>query len=119
MQSGVGTIGHGIYETDEAGRQLIVTTPDCIYECRLQNEKEAREFLQLRAYLGTSRLAVRRQILEKVVPLPVELGVEADEFLTSVTIAYAGVRGFSDPLTKFRPDSGKMFSSRQRGPCRA
>src|SRR5260370_37229314 len=108
MQSGVGTIGHGIYETDEAGRQLIVTTPDCIYECRLQNEKEAREFLQLRAYLGTSRLAVRRQILEKVVPLPVELGVEADEFLTAVTIAYAGGVGLCGPLQNYPPRSVDM-----------
>ncbi len=115
----VGTIGHGIYETDEAGRQLIVTTPDCIYECRLQNEKEAREFLQLRAYLGTSRLAVRRQILEKVVPLPVELGVEADEFLTAVTIAYAGGRVLSDPLTNYRLHSGNMFQYGNGDPVRA
>src|SRR5260370_11967199 len=119
MQSGVGTIGHGIYETDEAGRQLIVTTPDCIYECRLQNEKEAREFLKLRAYLGTSRLAVRRQMLEKVVPLPVEFGVEADEFLTAVTIAYAGGRVLSDPLTNYRLHSGNMFQYGNGDPVRA
>jgi len=105
----VGAIGHGIYETDEAGRQLSVTTPDRIYECRLRNEKEALEFLQLRAYLGTSRLAVRREILEKVLPLPLDLAVEADEFLAAAAIAHFGGRVLSVPLTNYRLHSGNLF----------
>ncbi len=92
----VGTIGHGILEIDEAGNQTILATPDRIYESRLQNANEAREFLQLRAYLGTSRLAVRRGVLQKALPLPLDLRIEADEFLATVTTAYSGARVLKD-----------------------
>jgi glycosyltransferase involved in cell wall biosynthesis len=114
----VGTIGHGILEIDEAGNQTILATPDRIYESRLQNANEAREFLQLRAYLGTSRLAVRRGVLQKALPLPLGLRIEADEFLATVTTAYSGARVLKEPLTNYRLHSGNLFQYRRGDPVR-
>jgi len=114
----IGTIGHGIMETDEAGHQRILITPDRIYESRLRNAEEAREFLQLRAYLGTSRLAVRRRVLQKALPLPLDLRIEADEFLAAVATAYSGARVLKEPLTNYRLHSGNLFQYRRGDPVR-
>jgi hypothetical protein len=104
-----GTIGHGIFEVDEAGRQVIAITPNRVYELRLRSAEEARQFLQLRSYLGTSRFAARRSVLTKALPLPSDIGVEADEFLAGVTTALSGARVLTEPLTNYRLHSANLF----------
>jgi hypothetical protein len=114
----VGTIGHGIFEANEAGFQVVVTVPNRIYELQLGSTEEAREFLQLRAYLGTSRLAVRRGVLGRALPLPLDLAIEADEFLAAVTTAYSGARILNEPLTTYRLHSGNLFQYQGSDPVR-
>ncbi|HET9995275.1 MAG TPA: glycosyltransferase [Candidatus Acidoferrum sp.] len=104
-----GTIGHGIFEVDEAGRQITAITPNRVYESRLRTAEEARDFLQLRSYLGTSRFAARRGVLAKALPLPSDIAVEADEFLAGVTTALSGARVLTEPLTNYRLHSGNLF----------
>src|SRR5262249_19398733 len=69
-QREIGAVGHGLYEVDEAGKRLYLNVPDRSYGCHLSNQEEARQFLDLRSFLGTSRLAIRRSVLEKIIPLP-------------------------------------------------
>src|SRR5258707_4727552 len=61
----IGTIGHGIIEVDERGEQLAVVTPKKTWESRLRDLQQGSDFLTLRAFLGTSRLSMRTDILRQ------------------------------------------------------
>lgn len=105
----IGVIGHGLYEVDEQGRRLYLNVPDRRYSCRLSSLQEAHQFLELRSFLGTSRLAARRAVLVRMVPLPEELLVEADEFLATHAAALGGTRILPQPLTNYRLHSGNLY----------
>ena len=105
----IGTVGHGIIEVDEGGKQLAVIAPRADCESRLRELKEARDFLTLRAFLGTSRLAIRKNILQQVGPLPCGLKIEADEFLATVATALGGARVLRETLTNYRYHSANLF----------
>lgn len=105
----IGTVGHGIIEVDEGGKQLAIIAPQADCESRLREPKDARDFLTLRAFLGTSRLAIRKNILQQVGPLPGGLKIEADEFLVTVATALGGARVLREPLTNYRYHSANLF----------
>jgi len=105
----IGAVGHGLYEVDENGKRLFLNIPDRRYSCRLRDLEEARQFLELRSFLGTSRLAIRRAVLERILPLPEDLLVEADEFLATIAVALAGCAVLDRPLTAYRFHSGNQF----------
>lgn len=105
----IGAIGHGLYEVDEQGKRLFLNIPDRAYSCRLSNSEEARQFIELRSFLGTSRLAVRNSVLARILPLPEALLVEADEFLATLAVALAGCIVLDQPLTSYRFHSGNQF----------
>jgi glycosyltransferase involved in cell wall biosynthesis len=105
----IGTIGHGLLEVDEAGKRFASNTPDRVYETRLKDTQQAREFIPLRSFLGTSRLTVRRRILQCVTPLPEALSVEADELLATHAAAVSGARVLQQALTNYRLHSGNLY----------
>lgn len=105
----IGTIGHGLYEVDESGKRLASNMPDRAYETCLKDAREAKEFIPLRSFLGTSRLTVRRPILQLVTPLPEALQVEADEFLATHAAALSGAKVLEQPLTNYRFHSGNLY----------
>lgn len=105
----IGTIGHGLYEVDESGKRLASNMPDRVYETCLKDAQEAKEFIPLRSFLGTSRLTVRRPILQLVTPLPEALRVEADEFLATHATALGGAKVLEQPLTNYRFHSGNLY----------
>lgn len=104
-----GAIGHGLYEVDENGKRLFLNVPDRVYSCHLRDFSEARQFLELRSFLGTSRLAVRKSVLDKILPLPEAMLIEADEFLATHAVALSGCRALDRPLTSYRFHSGNQF----------
>src|SRR5262249_49070881 len=105
----IGAIGHGIFEMDEDGNQLYQNVPDSTYACHLRNLTEARQFLELRSFLGTSRLAARRSVLGRIVPIPEAMLIEADEFLFTAATALAGCFVLTEPLACYRYHSGNQF----------
>lgn len=105
----IGAVGNGLFEVDEQGKQLFQNAPDRRYSCRLRSLEEARQFLALRSFLGTSRLAVRRSVLDRIVPLPEGLLVEADEFLFTMAVALSGCIVLEQPLTSYRYHSDNQF----------
>ena len=105
----IGAVGHGLYEVDEKGRRLFLNVPDHPYVCNLKSAEEARQFLELRSFLGTSRLAVRRSVLDRILPLPEAMLVEADEFLAAIAVALSGCIVSNQPLTSYRFHSENQF----------
>lgn len=105
----MGAIGHGFIEVDELGKQLAVIAPKDECESRLRDVKEGSDFLALRAFLGTSRLAIKKEVLRQVGPLPAGLQIEADEFLATVAAALGGARVLRESLTNYRYHSANLF----------
>lgn len=102
-------VGHGFLEVNEDGAQLAVVKPKAAQLTRLSNVQEGNDFLALRAFLGTSRLAVRAKILDRVGPLPERLSIEADEFLATAATALGGALLLDQPLTNYRYHSANLF----------
>lgn len=114
----VGTIGHGIFEVDAAGARQFFIAPEAECGNALRSPQEAREFVQLRCFLGTSRLAIRRDCANRVLPLPERLFVEADEYMAALTTAAAGARVLKLPLTNYRLHGDNWFQA-DLSPARA
>lgn len=105
----IGTFGHGFIEVDEGGKQLAIIAPRTECESHLRDLEEGSDFLTLRAFLGTSRLAIKRDILHQVGPLPDGLKIEADEFLATAATALGGTRVLREPVTNYRYHSANLF----------
>jgi glycosyltransferase involved in cell wall biosynthesis len=115
-QPAIGAVGHGIFQTDETGRQMLVHAPASTVENHLRSRAEALEFLTLRACLGTSRLTMRRTTIGKFLPVPSDLVIEADEYLFTCAAAFDGVRILPLPLTNYRLHSSNLYQSRNPTP---
>ena len=70
---GVGVVGHGYYLVDMSTENYELVVPE--RTCRLTlNDKASARFLHgLASLLGTSKLTVRREVLDRILPVPEEL----------------------------------------------
>ncbi len=107
-----GAVGHGIFEADSASGRAVPIRPQAEYRLRLATAEDATLFSQLKCFLGTSRLAVRRSVLTRVLPIPEELKVEADEFMFTLAAAIGGAIVLQRPLTYYRLHDGNLFQFR-------
>lgn len=105
----IGAVGNGLYEADEAGTRRFLNVPDRRYTNFLRTPEETRQFLELRSFLGTSRLAIRASTLARILPVPEALCVEADEYLATMAAAVSGTLILDQPLTNYRLHSGNLF----------
>jgi len=113
-----GAVGHGLFEVDEAGARRFTNVPDRAYRNALRTVEEGVAFRELRSFLGTSRLAIRKGVLDSVLPLPEEMVIEADEFLAAVAVALGGVVVLDQPLTCYRLHSGNLYQFAAHDPPR-
>jgi len=108
----VGAVGHSIFEADlESGRTMPIRP---LGEChlRLSSHEEASLFSQLKCFLGTSRVTIRKAVLNQVLPIPEELVVEADEFMFTLAVAIGGAVVLDQPLTYYRLHANNLFQFR-------
>ena len=112
-----GVVGHGIFEIDsrdaESGSALSPEQPGYF---DLRSDAGAQRFRNFMCFLGTSRVAIRRSLLEKVLPIPEALVVEADEFMSAVAIAHGGAYLLAEPLTYYRLHDQNQYQFRD-GRC--
>jgi glycosyltransferase involved in cell wall biosynthesis len=105
----VGAIGNGLYEVDANGQRLYVNKPDRSYRLFFHTLDDGSRFSQLMSYMGTSRLALRRSVLDKILPVPEELFIEADEYLAILAVAISGGLLLDQPLTNYRYHAGNFY----------
>ncbi len=115
----VGAVGHGLFLVDATGSRKDCIVPDRCYSSFLSNVEEGLQFRELRSFLGTSRLAVRKAVLERVLPVPEALVVEADEFLATVAVALAGAIVLDQALTSYRLHSANLYQFQAQDPVRS
>src|SRR5439155_20323045 len=63
-------------------------------------------------FLGTSRLAVRKEIIDRIVPIPENFLFSADTYMFTVALAIAGAIVLDQPLCYYRLHSGNLFEFR-------
>jgi glycosyltransferase involved in cell wall biosynthesis len=105
----IGAIGNGLYEVDADGRRLYVNTPDRSYRLFFRSLEEGVQFRELMSYMGTSRLAMRRSVLDRILPVPEDLVIEADEYLATLAVAISGGLVLDQPLTNYRFHAGNLY----------
>jgi hypothetical protein len=105
----IGAVGHGLYEVSESGERVFCNAPNREYVCYLHSPEEAKQFTELMSFLGTSRLAIRKAVLEKILPLPEHLLIEADEFLATLAVAISGCHVLKEQLTCYRLHTGNLY----------
>jgi glycosyltransferase involved in cell wall biosynthesis len=108
----IGVVGHGIYEVDSQTGQMIATLPKKPGDIDLHTTAGARFFRHMMCFFGTSRVTIRKQAVQRALPIPSELVIEADEFMSTMSAAYSIASLIQEPLTFYRLHPGNLFQIR-------
>lgn len=112
----IGMVGHAYYRCyDEShiGKDLTeIVGPEKSTRITLSNCDGARQADPLRNCFGTSRLTIRKTILDKVPPIPEELIFSADAFVLTVGMALADAYVLQEPLCFYRLHAENLYSFR-------
>jgi glycosyltransferase involved in cell wall biosynthesis len=104
----VGLVGHGFTEMHLAGGQRT-EVPRARMHFRVTSAETARQFRMVRGFLGTSRMAYRRELLQQIGAVPEALRFEADEYLFTVGALLADVVILPESLTFYRLHDRNLF----------
>jgi glycosyltransferase involved in cell wall biosynthesis len=113
----VGMVGHGIVEVAADGTQRALT-PGKLLRFDLKSESGPATFKQVTCFLGTSRLTCRRSVLERLLPIPEALVIEADEYLFTLGSAIAEVAVLDKPLCYYRLHGNNLYQFGDYDPAR-
>lgn len=106
--AGLGLIGHGVTEVYPDGRQRT-EVPREVSRFRITSTAEAKTFRMRRGFLGTSRMAYRREILRRIGLVPESLQFEADEYLFTLAGLLADVMILPESFTFYRLHDRNLF----------
>lgn len=105
----LGAVGHGHYEVFSDGRPQGVVVPERNTILHLQDLPTAVLFTHLRCFLGTTKITIRKRILDQILPFPEELVIEADEYMFTLAPALAPALVLDKPLFYYRFHEGNLF----------
>ena len=105
----IGVVGHGFYEYLEAAQQAKVVLPESTQRVDLRALADGRGFANSMCFFGTSRVSIRKRVLDRIGRIPEALLVEADEFMSTMAVAKSGAVILKQPLTYYRLHSGNLF----------
>ena len=113
----VGMVGHGIVEVAADGSQRALR-PGELTCFNLKSESGPATFKRVACFLGTSRLTCRRSVLERLLPIPEGLVIEADEYLFTLGGAVAEVAVLDEPLCYYRLHGDNLYQFSDYDPAR-
>ena len=114
----VGMVGHGIIEVAADGSQRALRPAELI-RFDLKSETGPAAFKTVACFLGTSRLTCRRGVLDRLLPIPEALVIEADEYLFTLGGAVAEVAVLTEPLCYYRLHGHNLYQFSDNDPVRA
>jgi glycosyltransferase involved in cell wall biosynthesis len=115
----VGMVGHGFYEQYFDGRPNGLILPGRPYLLGLTSREYAEMFRHLAAFFGTSRLTIRRSVLDRILPIPEELEIEADEYIFTLAPAIRPAMILNEPLCYYGIHSENLFQFGKFEPAKA
>jgi Glycosyl transferase family 2 len=113
----VGFVGHGIITVFPDG----VHTTDILRDgfCFQANDLSgARLFRRRCAFMGTSRMTMRRTLAQRILPIPNEIHIQADEYIYTLASVLSPVRILPEPLTFYRVHADNGFQMLIEDPVR-
>jgi len=113
----VGMVGHGIVEVAADGSRRALR-PGALTRFDLKSERGRATFKRVASFLGTSRLTCRRSVLERLLPIPEALVIEADEYLFTLGGAVTEVAVLDEPLCYYRLHGNNLFQFGDVDPVR-
>ncbi|MBZ5642558.1 MAG: glycosyltransferase [Acidobacteriia bacterium] len=116
---GVGIVGHGFYEEHSHGRPDGLVLPGREYRLDLTSRQDAELFPHVAAFFGTSRMTVRKSVLDRILPVPEELTIEADEYIFTLAPAICPAIILNEPLCYYGLHAGNLFQFGQYDPEKA
>src|ERR1700721_1692685 len=107
---GIAAVGHGFYEGRDSApaRATVVPAKTCLLD--LSSVEAARLADAGLTLLGTSRLSVRREVLNRIGALPEELLFCADSPIIAFALALGGAMVLDRPLCYYRQHSHNLFA---------
>lgn len=104
----VGIVGHGITLAFEDGPERL-EVPAKNERLRLSSLATARVFRLRKSFLGTSRMTVRSVVLDRILPVPESLVIEADEYIFTMAAALSDLVLLKQSLTHYRIHRGNLY----------
>lgn len=112
----IGTVGHAYYcchaESQPGDDLTEVVALEKSTRVSLSTCEGARRADPLRVFFGTSRLAVRKAILDRIPPVPNELVFSADAFIFTLAMALADAYVLQEPLCFYRLHAENLHAFR-------
>lgn len=105
----IGVVGHGFYEYLETAQQAKAVLPESTKRVSLKVLADGRAFANSMCFFGTSRVSIRKRVLDRIGQIPETLLVEADEFMSTMAVAKSGGVILKQPLTFYRLHAGNLF----------
>jgi glycosyltransferase involved in cell wall biosynthesis len=106
---GIAAVGHGYYEVfdEDPPRQMLLPEKTCLLD--LSSTDAARFAAQGLVLLGTSRLSVRRHLLDRVGALPKEV-IFFDYPVFTLALALGGALVLDQPLCYYRRHALNLYA---------
>jgi glycosyltransferase involved in cell wall biosynthesis len=114
----VGIVGHGWYEVYSDGRPDGTIIPGDVYRVDLSTRESAELFRHLAAFLGTSKMTIRRSVLNRILPISEELNIEADEYIFTLAPALAPAIILNEALFYYGFHEGNLFQYQRYEPAK-
>lgn len=110
-----GMVGHGVFQVDAEGKPLGTVVPDRTYFLNARTAEAARQFDRLKGFFGATKVAYRKSLLDRILPIPEEIRIEADEFLWTLGVALSDAIALEQPLFYYRFHGQNFFMQRGSG----
>ncbi|HTT32412.1 MAG TPA: glycosyltransferase family A protein [Methylomirabilota bacterium] len=104
----VGIVGHGIVNVQRNGSEQVETLREG-FRFRADTMEGARLLQRRGAFLGTSRMTIRTEVLRTIGAIPEAIRVQADEYLFTLAAALAGAQILPEALTFYRMHDANSF----------
>ena len=104
----VGFVGHGIITVLPDGTQKTEVLRDG-FSFQANEMSGALLFRRRCAFMGTSRMTVRRTLAQQIGPIPAEIQIQADEYIYTLASVLMPTRILPEALTYYRVHADNAF----------
>jgi glycosyltransferase involved in cell wall biosynthesis len=104
----VGIVGHGIVTIQRDGREQVEILREG-FRFQASTIEGARLFRRRGAFLGTSRMTIRADLLRRIGLVPKEIEIQADEYLFTLAAVLVGAQILPEALTYYRLHEANSF----------
>jgi len=112
-----GIVGHGITNVYQNASNMVETLREG-FHFRANTMPGALLLRTRGAFLGTSRMTIRKALLKSIGPVPDSIRIEADEYLFTLAAVLAGVHILPEALTFYRLHGANLFQVSDSDPAK-